>query len=183
MKKAGKNNLKKKKRFKILRIIGKSLLVLLVVLVALILFVRSPWGQNIIVTKATSYISDKTKTRVDIERFFLTFDGHLMLEGLYLEDKKGDTLVYSKSLEAGVALWPLIKGNGVGISSLDWEGLRAIITRKDTIQSYNFQFLIDAFASPTEGNVTDEPTSSPKLTIGDLSFKDFNIVSINCQCN
>lgn len=175
MKEATNDNLKKKKRFKILRFIGKSLLVLLVVFVALILFVRSPWGQNIIVNKVTSYISDKTNTRVDIERFFLTFDGNLMLEGLYLEDSKGDTLVYSKSLEAGIALMPLIKGDGIGISSLDWEGLRATITRKDTIQSYNFQFLIDAFATPTEESAVDEPTPMPNISLGDLSFTDVDI--------
>ncbi|WP_299215472.1 translocation/assembly module TamB [uncultured Dokdonia sp.] len=175
MKEASKDKVKKKKRFKILRFVGKSLLVLLIVCISLVLFVRSPWGQNIIVNKVTSYISDKTNTRVDIERFFLTFDGNLMLEGLYLEDLKGDTLVYSKSLEAGVAIWPLIKGDGIGISSLDWEGVRATVSRKDTTQGFNFQFLIDALAAPTEESVTNEPAPIPEITLGDLSFKDFDI--------
>ncbi|MFC4636355.1 translocation/assembly module TamB domain-containing protein [Dokdonia ponticola] len=175
MKEVNKDNIKKKKRFKILRFIGKSLLVLLLVFIALILFVRSPWGQNIIVDKITSYISDKTKTRVDIDRFFLTFEGNLMLEGLYVEEPKGDTLVYSKSLEAGVALWPLINGEGVEISSLDWEGLRATVIRKDTINGFNFQFLIDAFAAPSEASVSEPPTPTPTITLGDLSFTDFDI--------
>ena len=70
---------------------------LLLLFVALVLFIRSPWGQDVIVTQATEYVSDKTGTKVEIERLFLTFSGDLSLEGLYLEDKKGDTLVYSKS--------------------------------------------------------------------------------------
>ncbi len=107
----------------------------------MILFVRSPWGQSIIVDKAVNFVADKTGTKVAIEKLFITFDGDVQLDGLYLEDIKGDTLVYSKSLEANIPLWKMIRGEGVGVDALDWDGLRANIIRKDSITGYNFQFL------------------------------------------
>ncbi|MUU78799.1 translocation/assembly module TamB [Winogradskyella sp. HL2-2] len=141
-----------------------------------ILFVRSPWGQNIIVTKAVKYISDKTHTKVAIEKLFITFDGDLQLDGLYLEDKKGDTLVYSKSVEANIPLWAIINGKSVGVDALNWDGLRANIIRKDTIEGYNFQFLIDAFESSDTTAVATDSTSSPiNLIIGNLNFSNFNV--------
>ena len=64
------------------------LLLLLVLIPVIIIFIRSPWGQNIIVDKVVNYVSEKTNTRVEIEKLFITFDGDVQLNGLYLEDKK-----------------------------------------------------------------------------------------------
>jgi hypothetical protein len=142
-----------------------------------ILFVRSPWGQSIIVDKAVNFVSDKTGTKVAIEKIFITFDGDVQLDGLYLEDIKGDTLVYSKSLEANIPLWKMIRGEGVGVDALDWDGLRANIIRKDSITGYNFQFLIDAFASTDTTTVETDTTSTPlNLVLGNLNFNNFDIV-------
>jgi len=168
---------KTKKKNRILRIFAWIFGVLIIVLFLLVLFIRSPWGQDIIIQYATKYVSDKTHTKVEIDKFFITFDGNIMLKGLYLEDQKGDTLVYSKSLEADIPLLPLIRGNSFGIDNLYWEGLRANVIRKDSLQGYNFQFLVDAFVTPDTTAVIVDTTSSPmKIILGDINFKDFNIV-------
>ncbi len=168
---------KKKKGFRFLKIIGRIILGILLLLFLLILFIRSPWGQDIIVTKAVSFLSSKTKTKVAVEKLFITFDGDIQLDGLYLEDTKGDTLIYSKSLEANVPLWALIQGNGIGVDGLEWEGVRANITRKDTIQGFNFQFIIDAFASEEPTPVEADTTSAPlNIILGNLNFKNFDVV-------
>lgn len=166
-----------KKNYRIFRIFGRIILGLLVFLILLVLFIRSPWGQGIIVDKATSYVSNKTHTKVEIERLFLTFDGNLQIDGLFLEDTKGDTLIYSKSLEANVPLWAIIRGEGIGVDALKWDGLRANIMRKDSIEGYNFQFLIDAFAAKDTTPVATDTTATPlNIVIGKLSFRDFDIV-------
>ena len=142
-----------------------------------ILFIRSPWGQNIIVAKVVNYVSDKTNTKVAIDKLFLTFKGGLQLDGLYLADTKGDTLIYSKSLEANLPIWALINGDAVGIENVEWDGLRANIKRKDTISGYNFQFLIDAFASKNSTQVAKDSKAKPiDISIGNLNFKNINIV-------
>lgn len=166
----------KPKKIRVLKLIGRLILGLPIGLFLLILFIRSPWGQSLIVDKLTTYISQKTQTKVEIGRLFLSFDGNLNVEHLFLEDQKGDTLVYSKSLEANLPLWMMIRGKGVGIDALKWEGLRANIIRKDSILGYNFQFLMDAFASE-ETEVKDTTSTAPiTINIGKLQLKDFDIV-------
>ncbi len=166
----------KPKKFRVLRILGRIILGIVLFLFLLILFIRSPWGQGIIVDKATSYVADKTHTKVAIERLFLTFNGNLQVEGLFLEDTQGDTLVYSNSLEANVPLWAMIKGEGFGVESLTWEGVRANIRRKDTLSGYNFQFLIDAFAVADTTAVVATDTTALNIVLGKLNFKNFDVV-------
>ena len=122
-------------------------------------------------------MSNKTNTKVAVERLFITFDGDVQLDGLYLEDTKGDTLVYSKSVEANIPLWAMISGDAVGVDGLDWDGLRANIIRKDSISGYNFQFLIDAFApADTTAVATDTTSATPKLILKNLNFQNIDIV-------
>ncbi len=168
--------LEKKKRNKILRRIGRVFLVLIVLFVALVLFIRSPWGQDIIVTRATDYVSGKTGTKVEIDLLFLTFSGNLSLEGLYLEDKKGDTLVYSKALEADVGLSQLIFGNEFDLEYLRWEGLKANVTRQEGSEDFNFTFLIDAFVSQDSVSAPEQAKSEPMaISVGSIDLKDFDI--------
>lgn len=171
------NKKSKQKKYRALRIFGRIILGILIFLFLIILFIRSPWGQGIIVDKVVSYISGKTNTKVEIDRLFLTFDGNLLVEGLYLEDKTKDTLIYSKSLEANVPLWSMIRGEGIGVDALDWEGVRANIIRKDSIDGFNFQFLIDAFAPADSTTVQTDSTAVPlNIVLGNLDFKDLDVV-------
>ncbi len=159
-----------------LRILGWIALILFILFSLLILFVRSPWGQDIIVGKLTHYISEKTHTKVSIKKLFITFSGDIDLQGLYLEDKTGDTLIYSDKLQVDIPLWPIIRGNPISIDGLKWTGLRANIVRKDSVNGFNFQFLIDAFASDSTSTKTDTSSSdSPKISIGSVDFSDFHL--------
>ncbi len=172
---AEKQKTKTKHRF--LKRFLKFILGIVLLFCLLILFIRSPWGQNIIVQKATNYISSKTNTVVNIENAFITFDGNVALDGLYLEDTKGDTLLYSKSLEANLPIWGIIKGTSIGIDNVKWNGVKANIVRKDTINGYNFQFLIDAFTSQNESTIVkDTIATSPNLEIGSLDLSNFDVV-------
>lgn len=150
----------------------------------MILFIRSPWGQGIIVNKATSYVSDKTGTAVTIKRLFVTFSGNIYLEDLYLEDTKGDTLLYSKNLEAGIAFGPLISSGNISVKKLEWEGLVARVIRRADTEKFNFDFLIEAFASQPAHSTQTIPadtTASDPLTINlsPISLRDFDITYLD----
>lgn len=163
-----------KRKNRILKIVMRILLGILIFFVLLILFIRSPWGQNIIVQKAVSYVSDKTNTKVEIGKLYITFTGNIYLEKLYLEDTKGDTLVYSNSLAADIPLLPIIRGKAVAIDRVDWNGLKANVYRKDSLSGFNFQFLIDAFAS--EETPEEDPNKEPfQLKVGKINFTDFDL--------
>ncbi|WP_289061025.1 translocation/assembly module TamB [uncultured Zobellia sp.] len=166
---------KEKRKNRWLRGLGRVFLVLALLFFGLILFIRSQWGQDIIVGKLTNYVSQQTNTKVEINRLYLTFSGNIFLEGLYLEDTKGDTLVYSKNLELNLPLSPLIFNNELNLKSATWEGLNANITREPDSEDFNFNFLIDAFAAEDTTTVTTE--SEPmQITVGELDFKDFKLV-------
>lgn len=168
---------KKTKKHRAVRILSKILIGLLILFTALVLFIRSQWGQSIITDKLVNYLTEKTQTELAIDKLYLSFGGNLILEGLYIADTRGDTLVYSKSLEANIPVWPVIQGNGIGIDALEWEGLRANIIRKDTLSGYNFQFLIDAFTADKPTKPQKDSISEPiNLALGNLNFKNLNIV-------
>jgi len=147
----------------------------------IILFVRSPFGQKIIINEVTQYVSQKTNTKVSIDRFFLTFRGNLYLEGLYLEDPKGDTLIYSHKLETGLELIPFIKSNRISVSRIEWEGLRAYIQR-DSAGDFNFNYLIEAFAGEqgsSDTTITDTTSSVaegyPDISIGPVNLENWKL--------
>jgi len=166
--------MRKKNKIAFWKYAKKIILGLFLLFVSAILFIRSPWGQDIIVTKVTSYISKKTQTKIKIDKLYLTFTGNLHMKGLYMEDTLGDTLVYSKSLESSIALLPLLRGSEINIKSIEWEGLRANIIRLENTETYNFSFLIDAFAS--NDTITKTETSKPlKFSINTVSLKKINI--------
>lgn len=161
-------------KYLFLRRFAKFIVALFFLIFLLLLFIRSPWGQNIIVSKVTNYISDKTNTKVQINHLFITFSGNAYLEGLYLEDKKGDTLLYSKTLEANVQLSPLLFQNELDLKFLKSEGLKANIVRNSDSETFNYQFLVDAFVS--EDKVSQQPTSEPmKISLGTFDLSDFKI--------
>jgi translocation and assembly module TamB len=137
--------------------------------------IRSPWGQDIIVGEITSYISSKTNTKISIKKLFITFKGNIDLQGLYLEDLNGDTLIFSNELEIQLPIWPLITGESITVDRLSWHGLRANISRSDTIVGYNYQFLINAFASSSEQTTKDKNNSPLEISIGKLEISDFNV--------
>lgn len=167
------NTTKITKRYRWLRRLLRILLGILIFLVLLVLFIRSPWGQGIIVGQAIDYVKGKTGTEISLDRAFITFDGNVQIEGLYLADKKGDTLVYSKSLEAGIPLWPIIQGTGFSIDYARWDGLKARISRQDTINGFNYQFLIDAFVVEDTTTTASEPV---QFSIGDVALTNFDIL-------
>lgn len=168
--------LKRFVKYRFLRILIRLVLGLLLIFTSLVLFIRSPWGQGIIVTQAVNYISGKTGTQVAIDKLYLTFSGNLSLEGLYLEDQEQDTLVYSKNLEVSVALVPLIRGNTVNVKSVSWTGLKANVLRPDPQAAFNYEFLIDAFASPAEADTVVTPdVAGPEIRLGRIRLRDFDL--------
>jgi len=138
---------KNQKIKKYLKLLGKIILGVLLLFFILVLVVRTPWAQNLIVSKVTSYISDKTNTKVEVGTIYLTFSGDIQAENIYLEDTKGDTLFYSKSLQADIPLYPVIFKNELSIDGVVSEGVVANISRGNNPEEFNFTFLLDALTT------------------------------------
>jgi translocation and assembly module TamB len=168
--------------YKFLKVLGIIFSIIILILVMALLFVRSPWGQDIIVSKATNYVSEKTGTKVEINRLFITFSGNVYLEGLYLEDELGDTLLYSGSLETGVAFLPLIKNGDIHLSKSNWDGLVANVKRDSLSGSFNFDFLTNTFikdpTDPEAETLVDTTSTLPSIQLSPISIRN---VKLNYQ--
>jgi translocation and assembly module TamB len=136
------------------RILGWVIISLFALLFIIIILVRMPFAQKFITEKASTWFSEKTNMNLSIDRLFFTYTGNVFVEGLYMEDLKGDTLMYFHSLEAGILIRPLISGK-IDISSITLKGLVADI-HKSNEGEYNFQAILNAFSS---GEVKEESES------------------------
>src|SRR5690606_36942932 len=96
-----------------------------------------------------------------------------------LEDQQADTLLYSRSLETGVAVLPLIQSGAIHVSKLDWEGLKANVHREEQSGKFNYEFIMEALVSDTtaaEPVVEDTTTSSlPDIELGPIHLQNFDL--------
>ncbi|GAA5040782.1 hypothetical protein GCM10011506_42410 [Marivirga lumbricoides] len=141
----------------------------------MVLSLRLPIVQQKITDFATNYVSDKTNTEVNIDRLYISFLGEAVVEGIYLEDQQKDTLLYTKSILVDVAWGPAFSGDII-VKNFELDGLRANVHNKATDSTFNYQFLIDAFASDsTKQAPQPEKQSTTTFTIKEASLHNIDL--------
>ncbi len=134
-------------------------LVILLLAGGLFWALKTKSGQNFLTKQATSYLRKKLNTRVDISAIRFDIPDWVALEGVYIEDLTGDTLVAGERLYVNLDMFSLIKGN-VGINQIAMEGIRLKVNRTLPDTVFNFQFIADAFAS---GDTTPIDTTAQPM--------------------
>jgi hypothetical protein len=148
-------------------------------LVGLILSLRLPYVQQKITNYATSYVSDKTETEVSIDRLYVTFLGAAQIEGIYLEDKQKDTLLYAKSILVDVEWKPILDGF-YHVKRVALEGVNANIHNSND-STFNYQFLIDAFSDSTSNKKPATPDSTKEKSSIPFSVDKIYLADINAS--
>jgi hypothetical protein len=149
---------------------------MLVVLIALSLNI--PAVQNFVKDKAITYLKNKTHTEVSLESIKIALPKEVVLNKFYLEDKKGDTLLYAQKLSVDISLVKLLS-NTVEINNIELDKIRANVTRINPDTTFNFSFLMDAFMSEQkkpEDEVAKDSTSTMKFSLNTISLNDIGIV-------
>ncbi|MBK6266727.1 translocation/assembly module TamB [Marivirga sp. S37H4] len=139
--------------------------ILLLLLIVILLLLRLPVVQQKITDYATDFVSEKTNTEVKIDKLYISFLGEAIVEGLYVEDQQQDTLIYSESLLVDMAWRPMLLGKYI-LKNLELEGLRANVHNSPQDTTFNYQFIIDAFAGENE-----EPPKEEKQKESNTTFK------------
>ncbi len=135
------------------RIVKTILLVVtgfVLMLILLILIVRIPAVQNKVAGYTTAFVSKKTHTRVELKNIRITFPKTVVVEGLYLEDHQGDTLLFAGKMKIHMALRNLISKK-IAISSFDLEDATIRLSNSPVDPRFNYTSLIMAFADTTKG--------------------------------
>jgi hypothetical protein len=150
--------------------------IVLVVLIALSLNI--PAVQNFVKDKAITWLKNKTQTEIRLESIKIALPKDIVLNKFYIEDKKGDTLLYAQRLAVDISLFKLLD-NTVEINNIELEKIRANVTRIHPDTAFNFSFLVDAFMSEQEKpeeEVEKDSTSTMKFSLDKMSLKDVGIV-------
>ncbi|MBF6607940.1 MAG: translocation/assembly module TamB domain-containing protein [Flavobacterium sp.] len=121
-------------------------------LLLIIILIQVPAVQNFAKDKAVTYLQDKIKTPVRIDRLDIDFPKKVVLEGVFFQDQHGDTLLLGDRLAADISLFKLLN-NKLEINSIELEGIIAHIHR-DSDSVFNFDYIVNAFASDTPKDTT-----------------------------
>ncbi len=148
--------------------------ILLVVLIALSLNI--PAVQNFVKDRAITYLKNKTKTEVRLESIKIALPKDVVLNKFYIEDRKGDTLLYAEKLQVDISLFKLLK-NTVEVNNIELKNIRANVKRISPDTTFNFSFLVDAFMSEEKKpeDVNQDSTSTLKFRIDKVLFEDIGI--------
>ncbi len=120
-------------------------LVLILIFLPLAIF-QIPWVQNKAAQELTKYLSSEWKTDVRVGRVQLGIFNKVKLEQFYLEDLKGDTMLYAGNLEVSHSgVFDLIFRK-FKIETLRLEDAEVRISREVGQKAQNFQFIVDYFA-------------------------------------
>ena len=112
----------------------------------LIILIQIPSIQSVAKQKVVSYIQEKIQTKVSIQHLKIEFPKKIILEGVYFESQKKDTLLAGKKIAVDISIWQLIN-NKVTINTIDLNGITANIDRNGS-GKFNFDYIIQAFTSP-----------------------------------
>ena len=153
--------------------------VLLVIITLVLLFaiiaglIQIPAIQNKIIHVASTYISNKTHSKVEIKNVGISFPKSIVIEGLYLEDLKKDTLLYTGKAEVNIALYKLLD-NKIAISSITLEKVSLNLNSTKTDSLFNYDFLLTAFGDTTkQTKIAPQTPSKWTFSINQVSLKDF----------
>ncbi|MES2286476.1 MAG: translocation/assembly module TamB [Bacteroidota bacterium] len=150
-----------KKIFKLILWVVISVVLLFILIAVLI---QIPAVQTKVINAATSFISDKTHTRVELKKINISFPKSVVIEGLYLEDIKKDTLLYIGEVRVDIAFKDLINKK-INISSLALEEVNLNVNRLETDTLFNYNFLLTAFSDTTKVEKV-EPKKESSWTFG-----------------
>jgi translocation and assembly module TamB len=145
---------------KVLKVLAVIVLTILILLGVLVWGLQTPTGQAFITDQVNSYLRKKINNRGRIEKLRFDIPDWIVLEGVYLEDTKGDTLLSARHLRVDLDMYSLIKGQ-VGINKVVLENATANLSRSLPDTVFNFQYLVDAFA----GTEPTQPDSTPSKPI------------------
>jgi translocation and assembly module TamB len=144
---------------KILKVLAIVVLTVLILLGILIWGIQTPKGQALLTDQINSYLRKKLQNRGRIEKLRFDVPDWVILEGVYLADLKGDTLLSARHLRVDLDMFSLIKGN-VGINKIELTDAYASVYRTLPDTVFNFQYVADAFAGE-DPDPADTTASAP----------------------
>ena len=156
---------------KLIKAILWGIITLVLLLVVIALLIQIPAIQNKIIHGVTDYISNKTHSKIELKNIGISFPKSVVIEGLYLEDLKKDTLLYAGKTKVNIALYELFH-HKISISSIALEEVSLRLNSSKTDSLFNYNFLLTAFGDTTkQANANLKTASKWTFSIDQVSLK------------
>lgn len=128
----------------------------MLVLGAAVVWLQTASGQDWLTRRVVAYLRQKLNTRVEIAQVRFKLPDWVELQGVYLEDRQRDTLLAGGRMYVDLDVLGLLQ-NRVGINEIQLENIRLKVHRTLPDTTFNFSYIIDAFASGTSSDTTASP--------------------------
>jgi hypothetical protein len=139
---------------------------LLFIFIAAWIFIETPYGQKWITTQVTERLSKDLNTKVGIKHIRFSLFDRLKIQGLLLQDRQQDTLVYAGEANVRITDWFFFKKN-IELKYIGLEDVTVNLLRSDSV--WNYQFLVDYFSSPSS---TSEKKGGTQLNLKKVKLKN-----------
>lgn len=132
------------------------------------ILLQTSFFQNFLIHKVTQRLSKDLNTTVSVKHIDLQLFDKMLLEGTLVLDRNKDTLLYAGKVKLNITDWFFFKDDIV----LNYIGLSdAILNLNRTDSVWNYQFLMDYFASPEQ----KDTGSHLNLDLKELNFNQVKI--------
>ncbi len=161
--------------FRTLKIISKLVAILLLLILLLVAVLNIPLVQTYVTQKIAQIISDDYGVDFQVGGVMVAIPNTLQIHDLFVPGQSVDTLLYLGTLKADLSLLRLINRE-VQVRYFSLENLRANVKRGLPGEAFNFDFLLEAFASEPDS------TAKPDTTLikpWDISIDRINLEDIH----
>lgn len=152
--------------------------------VTLYFVLQTPFVQNWLIQKIAGYYASEWKTRVEIKHIDFEFFDNLVLEGVFLADQSGDTLLMAEELVAGLntGIFDLASGR-LEFNDIALRHARVHLSRRENTTKNNLQFILDYFKKPKKpgGKKSTFSMRIQNLNLVDVEFQQLDEVNGNLQ--
>ncbi|HAF27886.1 MAG TPA: hypothetical protein DCG75_02460 [Bacteroidales bacterium] len=147
--------------------------VLLLIVIAIL--IQIPAIQTKITSYATSFISNKTHTRVEIKKVNVSFPKSIVIKGIFLEDEKKDTLLSASYLKINLVFKDIFNHN-VHIRSFALKEAKLYVNRIKTDSLFSYNFLLTAFSDTAkQKKVESEKKPNWTFSIDHVNLKNIQV--------
>jgi Uncharacterized protein conserved in bacteria len=148
--------------------------VVFLVFLAVILVQTAP-VQNIVRGKIQSYLQKKLKTKVEIGKLNIRFPNSFSLRNVYFEDQTKDTLLAGGELKIDLDMFKLLR-NEIQIKELNFNDITAKVKRVGQDTVFNFQFILNAFASDQKKDTLLHDSTTIKMNVDNIVLNNTRII-------
>ncbi len=167
---------------KVLKLLGKVATIsvewFLVFFILFAFLVRTSPVQTYLAQKATTYFSKELKTKVNIERVSIVFFNRIVLDGVDIEDRKGEKIAFMKSMYVTLQGINQLK-HEIRLKQLKIEQGVFHLSQDAQSGEFNFDFISDYFNVKNDENSTAYVFKIDRVALKGIDLKyDDNRVKI-----